>query len=132
MAIRKYIVKMNHVEALIKIVNDAEPSDTVTIDLDVDLLKDNEYIEVGKTPKVTISALEWSTHTTTGLTTITRNAKVIQRLYATGGLTNAYGADHEELTSDIVVAMTGGTLYLRLLKLDAYRPDFQPEQHGGE
>lgn len=132
MAIRKYVVKLNHIESLVKIVNDADAEASVTIDLDVDLLKDNEHLVVGDTPEVGISALEWSVKDATGTIKITRNGVRTHTLFASRNLTNAYGADHDNATSDIVVAMTAGTLYIRLLKLRGFRPDFQPEQHGGE
>jgi hypothetical protein len=138
MAIRKQIVKMNHVEAVVKVVNDGVTAST-TIDLDVDLLKSNEFKTPGKTQKVAIAALEWSVaqnnepiESTSGNIQITRNSVLTHNLYATRDITMSYGADHEQSASDITVTMTAGTLYMRLLKVDGYTPDFRPEQFGGE
>ena len=131
MAIRKQIVKMNHVEALVKVINDGA-SASVTLDLDVDLLKSNEFKTPGKTQKVAIAALEWSIATDTGNIQITRNSVLTHNLFANRDITMSYGADHEQSASDIVVTMTAGTLYIRLLKVDGYTPEFRPEQFGGE
>jgi hypothetical protein len=132
MAIKKNLVKLNHIDSVVKILNDVETADTVTVTLQTDLLKSNETLTVGKSPKVAISSIEWSVNTSTGYIVIVRNGKVIQRLYGTGEMTNAFSADHEEEDSDIQVTMTGGTAYIRLLKVQGYTPTFQPEQHGGE
>lgn len=131
MAIRKHIVKMNHIESLIKVVNDVDAEGTVTIDLDADLLKDNEHLVSGTTPRVAISAMEWSVKDSTGIIKIVRNGINTHTLFATRNITNAYGADHDGADSNIVITMTAGTLYIRLLKISGFRPDFQPEQNGG-
>lgn len=118
MAIRTYVIKNNHQEALVKIVNDADASAQATIDLDVTLLKYNESLS-GKPLDVAIRSVEWSLQPA-GVATITRNAKVIQRLHSTYSFVQAVGADHEESASDIVVDMTGGTMLIHLLKTSGF------------
>lgn len=132
MAIRKYIVKMNHVEALVKVVNTSESELSTTIGLTSDLLKGNEFLTPGKTPKVAIGTLEWSVKDSSGKIRIVRNGVEIHHLHASRNITNSFGADHEQSGSNIVVNMTAGTLYIRLLKVDGYTPEFRPEQFGGE
>lgn len=132
MAIRKYLIKNNHVEAVYKIVNDADIADSVTIDLDVDLLKSNEDLVAGKVPLVGISSLEWSVEDQAGEIFIKRNGVTIQRLHSSTNITNVFGADYENGTHDIVIEMSGGTLFMRLLKKEGYISKFKPEEHGGE
>lgn len=128
MAITKTVLKMNHIEALVKVVNDAAASGSATIDLDVDLLKANEEL-TGETPTVNLGAIECSV-AVGAETTITRNSVLINNMFEnTQAFELPWGADSQQNTSDIVVAFTGkGTVYLRLLKLRGYRPLFRPEQ----
>lgn len=126
MAVTKYIVKQNHIEAIVKIVADAAGS--ATIDLDVDLLKSNEEL-FGGTPQVNIGAMEVSVQTGTEMN-ITRGGTLILNYFENSdGFEMPWTADPQNNTSDIVVTFTGkGTLYIRLLKLKGYRPLFRPEQ----
>lgn len=126
MAISKTIVKMNHIEALVKVVADAAGS--VTIDLDVDLLKSNEVLN-GETPIVNIGAIEHAT-ANGGVTTITRNGTLVMNMFEnTVGFELPWGADTQLNTNDIVVALSAaGTVYIRLLKVKGYAPTFRPEQ----
>lgn len=129
MAIRKYLIKMNHVEAVYKIVNDTDVAADITLALLTDLKKANETVA---SPKVAIRAMEWSVKDSTGELKITRNSVITQRVFSTGDNSNEYGADREQETFDIVVNMTGGTATLHLIKEAGYKPNFQPEQHGLE
>ena len=129
MAMRKYLVKLNHKEAVYKIVNPDNLSASLTISLATDLLKSNEDI-VG-TPKVAIRTMEWSVEDAVGAILISRNGQVTQRLHSSTSITQSLGADHEFDTSDISVAMTGGTLIIHLLKTEGYVPKFRPEEVGG-
>ena len=126
MAIRKTILKNTHLDAVVKIVNDQATNDTVTIDLDVDLLKSNESLS-GKPLDVAIRNVEWSLQSGTGLATITRNSKVIQRLHNSHSFEQGITSDHEESSSDIVVNMTGGTIIMHLLKTSGYLGNYQSE-----
>lgn len=129
MAIKKYLIKMDHQQAVWKIVNDTDTAANMTIALLTDMLKANETVD---SPSVSIRAMEWSTKDSVGEVKITRNAVLTQRVFATGFFENAYGADKEQEAFDIVVNMTGGTVVLHLLKSNGYKANFQPEQHGGE
>lgn len=125
MAISKTVIKLNHIEAVVKIVNDTAVDATIAIDLDVDLLKPNEVIE--GTVKVAISQMEFSV-AEAAFITITRNAVPVYVLSSTEAFDLSYGADHTEEQSDILVTMGKGTLLIRLLKADGFEPKFRPEQ----
>lgn len=131
MAARKVLIKLNHIEAIYKFVNDVDGVASLTVDLDVDLLKSNEQLN-GEVVKVAISATEAAIATNKEVT-IVRNGVTIQTLFEnTNMFTLPYGADHEEETSNITVNFTGkGTIYMRLLKHAGFRPVFRPEQNGG-
>lgn len=126
MAVTKYIVKQNHIEAIVKVVADAAGSATIT--LATDLLKSNEEL-AGGTPTVNIGAMEVSVQTGTEMN-ITRGGTLILNYFENSdGFEMPWTADPQNNTSDIVVTFTGkGTLYIRLLKLKGYRPLFRPEQ----
>ena len=129
MALIKRIIKLNHVEALVKIVKTIpNTSETVTISLATDLLRSNEELS-GEPVTVAISSIETSL-ANSGQTDIVRNGEVIVNLFEnTTGVEFAYGADTTNSTSDIVVNMNQpGTVYMRLLKHHGYRPLFRPEQ----
>jgi hypothetical protein len=128
MAITKTVLKQNHIEALVKVVNDANESATTAFELAVDLLKSNEELS-GAAPTVNIGSVECSISVGTEAN-ITRNSVVILNLFEnTDRFDLPFGADSQNNTSDIVVNFTGkGTVYIRLLKLAGYRPLFRPEQ----
>lgn len=126
MAVTKTIVKMNHIEVLVKCV--ATTAGTATISLNTDLLKSNEELS-GETIRVNLGATETSVETGKEIS-ITRGGTVICNYFENNdGFELPWGADPEQNTSDIVVTFTGkGTIYLRLLKVNGYRPKFRPEQ----
>mgnify|MGYP001282562607 CR=1 FL=1 len=126
MAVTKYIVKQNHIEAIVKIVADAAGS--ATISLATDLLKSNEEL-FGGAPRVNIGAMEVPVQTGTEMN-ITRGGTLILNYFENSdGFEMPWTADPQNNTADIVVTFTGkGTLYIRLLKLKGYRPLFRPEQ----
>lgn len=126
MAVTKFVVKQNHIEAIVKIVADAAGS--ATIALATDLLRTNEEL-FGGAPTVNLGAMEVSVQTGTEMT-ITRGGTLILNYFENSdGFEMPWTADPQNNTSDIVVAFTGkGTAYLRLLKLNGYRPKFRPEQ----
>lgn len=126
MAVTKFVVKQNHMEAIVKIVADAAGS--ATIALATDLLRTNEEL-FGGAPTVNLGAMEVSVQTGTEMT-ITRGGTLILNYFENSdGFELPWTADPQNNTSDIVVAFTGkGTAYLRLLKLNGYRPKFRPEQ----
>lgn len=126
MAVTKFVVKQNHIEAIVKIVADAAGS--ATISLATDLLRANEEL-FGGAPIVNLGAMEVSVQTGTEMT-ITRGGTLILNYFENSdGFEMPWTADPQNNTSDIVVAFTGkGTLYVRLLKLNGYRPKFRPEQ----
>lgn len=126
MAVTKFVVKQNHMEAIVKVVADAAGS--ATISLATDLLRTNEEL-FGGAPTVNLGAMEVSVQTGTEMT-ITRGGTLILNYFENSdGFEMPWTADPQNNTSDIVVAFTGkGTAYLRLLKLNGYRPKFRPEQ----
>ena len=128
MAVSKYIVKQNHIEAIVKVVSDAAGGGSATITLATDLLKANEEL-AGSIPKVNIGSTETSIQVGTEAN-ITRNGVVIVNFFEnTEQFEMPWTADPQNNTSDIVVNFTGkGTIYMRLLKLQGYRPLFRPEQ----
>ena len=128
MAISKTIIKMNHIEAIVKVVNDVASPGSVTFVLATDLLKSNEQLN-GRTPIVNIGQVEASL-ADTGESSIVRGGVVINNVFEnTLGFEMNWGADTQKNTSDIVVNMsTKGTMYIRLLKVDGYMPLFRPEQ----
>lgn len=131
MAIAKHINKLNHIEGIIKIVNDAAAPAAITVDLDVDLLKSNETL-TGVAPIVNISSIEASI--ADGVEVIlTRGGTVVQTLFEnTNNITNAYGADNQNNTSDVVFNFTGkGTLIVRFLKIKGFQANYRPEQGVG-
>ena len=131
MAIRKHINKLNHVNGVVKVVNDGA-SDTVTITREVDLLKSNETLDTNYVRQVAIREIEWSCQDATGEITIARNGVVTHKLYSTGRMIQDYGADVDGKDYDITVTMTSGTLLIHVIKEQGYLPNFQPEIHGGE
>lgn len=128
MAITKTVLKQNHIEALVKVVNDTNDSATTTFVLATDLLKSNEELS-GAAPTVNIGSVECSI-SVGAEANVTRNSVVILNLFEnTDRFELPFGADSQNNTSDIVVNFTGkGTVYIRLLKLAGYRPLFRPEQ----
>ncbi len=131
MAARKALLKLNHIEAVYKFVNDVDGAASLTVDLDVDLLKSNEQLN-GEVVKVAIGAIEAEIATNKEVT-VTRNGVVIMNMFEnTNTIQLPYGADRENSTFDITVNFTGkGTIYMRLLKAAGFRPVFRPEQNGG-
>lgn len=128
MAAYKQIVKLNHIEALVKCVNDVDGVASLTITLNTDLLKSNEELN-GEIVRVGISSIDSSIATAKEVT-IVRNSVVILNLFENSNLMPfAYGADRQNETHNIVVNFTGkGTVYLRLLKESGFRPLKRPEQ----
>lgn len=128
MSITKTIIKQNHIEAIVKVVNDVTDSATITIGLTTDILKSNEELS-GATPIVNLASMESSIQVGTEAN-ITRNGQVIVNFFEnTKQFELGFGADTQNNTSDIVVNFTGkGTIYMRLLKVQGYRPLFRPEQ----
>lgn len=128
MAVTKTIIKQNHIEAIVKIVNDVAGAGSATIDLNVDLLKSNEELD-GAVPVVHLSATETSV-AAAGEINITRGGVVICNYFENNdGFELPWGADTQNPTADIVVNFTAkGTIYLRLLKVAGFRPKFRPEQ----
>lgn len=128
MSITKTIIKQNHIEAIVKVVNDVTDSATITIGLTTDILKSNEELS-GATPIVNLASMESSIQVGTEAN-ITRNGQVIVNFFEnTEQFELGFGADTQNNTSDIVVNFTGkGTIYMRLLKVQGYRPLFRPEQ----
>jgi hypothetical protein len=128
MAITKTVLKQNHIEALVKVVNDVSDAASATFTLATDLLKSNEEL-TGVSPVVNISSIE-CTISVGSEASITRNSVVILNMFEnTDRFEMAFGADSQNNTSNITVNFTGkGTVYIRLLKLAGYRPLFRPEQ----
>ncbi len=131
MAARKTLLKLNHIEAVYKFVNDVDGAASLTVDLDVDLLKANEQLS-GETVRVAIGAIEAEIATAKEVN-VTRNGLVIMNMFEnTNTIQLPYGADRENETFDMTVNFTGkGTIYMRLLKEAGFRPVFRPEQNGG-
>lgn len=132
MAIRKVINKLTHTTAIARIVNDLDASGTITLGLQTDLLKSNESIMAGITPRVSLKRIEWTVADQTGSILIKRNGVVTHRLHSSTVLDLGFCLDKEGNQYDIEVTMTGGTLILSMDKVEGYQPNFQPELHGGE
>lgn len=120
MAARKVIQKLTHNEANVKITN--ATADNAVIDIDVDLKLASETIG---TPRVTIDKIFYSVSPVSGASiTITRNTVAIATLFGSGEINlNANGmTDDEQPAHDITVtfAGTGGTVYLKLKKVEGY------------
>jgi hypothetical protein len=130
MAIRKKIIKQNHIEAIVKVVNPDAAAASVTIGLATDLLRSDEELVPGVTPTVNLGSMETSVQINTEAN-ITRNGIVIVNFFEnTEQFEMGFGADTENNTSDLVVNFTGkGTIYMRLLKVKGYRAKFRPEQN---
>ena len=131
MAARKVILKLNHIEALVKCVNDVDGAASLTIGLSTDLLRSDETLS-GDPVKVNLSNIDCTCADLKEIN-IVRNSKLIVNLFEnTTTLPYTYGADSEESTSDVVVNFTGkGTVYLRFLKQSGYKPNYRPEQGIG-
>lgn len=127
MAITKTVIKQNHIEAIVKVVNDVTDSASITISLATDLLKSNENL-VG-TPVVNLGSMESAIQVGTEAN-ITRNGQVVVNFFEnTEQFEFGFGADTQNNTSDLVVNFTGkGTIYMRLLKIQGYQAKFRPEQ----
>lgn len=131
MAARKTLLKLNHIEAVYKFVNDVDGVAALTVTLATDLLKSNEELS-GETVRVGISSIEAAIADLKEVT-IVRNSIVILNLFEnTNSIQLPFGADREQETQNITVNFTGkGTVYMRLLKESGFRPLFRPEQNGG-
>lgn len=126
MAITKSVIKLTHQEAYVKVINDAASSDSITIDIDVDLLKPNEELS-GKPLDVRLSTVEYGM---AGAGRIVRNSVNVLEMIA-----NEHGSfDHDtcndatQKDKDLVVTMGQGTMVIRLLKVAGFQPKFRPEQ----
>ena len=128
MAIVKTIIKMNHIEALVKVTNDTAVAGSATIDLNVDLLKSNEELS-GAPVLVNLGATEVAVPVGAEIN-ITRGAAYIHNYFENAeGYEMPWGADTQANDTDITVNFTGkGTIYMRLLKISGFRPKFRPEQ----
>jgi hypothetical protein len=128
MAVTKTIIKQNHIEAIVKVVNDVAGAGSSTISLATDLLKSNEELS-GETPTVNLGSVE-ATCSNNSEINITRNGVVIMNMFENfEQFELPWGADPQNNTHDLVVNFTGkGTVYIRLLKLKGYRSLFRPEQ----
>jgi hypothetical protein len=127
MSISKTVIKLNHIEAIVKVVCNVISGGTQTITLNSDILKSNEDL-VGS-PVVNLGSIECSIQVGSEAN-ITRNNQVIMTMFEnTKQFDLPWTADTQNNTSDIVVNFTGkGTVYIRLLKLKGYLPKFRPEQ----
>lgn len=128
MAVNRYLMKMNHMEAVFRITNTTSGPASSTIVLATDLLKSNETLS-GEALVVAISCMEMSVEVT-GEINIVRNTKVLYNFFEnTDEFEMALTSDKEEGASDIVINFTKkGTFIIRLLKEQGYKPKFRPEQ----
>lgn len=119
MANSSFQIKNNYTECVYKFVNDTigAPA-TFTIDLNT-LARSDQTIS--GTPSAAISSLSFNVNSTsTENIKISRNS--VLQYYLTGETehANAYGADKQNATSNIVVVMGAGTLIMRILKGSEY------------
>lgn len=128
MAITKTIIKMNHIEALVKVINEDAAEASTTISLNGDLLKSNEEL-TGEPIIVHLSAITSSLGNEVEVN-IKRNNTIIASIFENDAdHLMEYGADPTHPSSNVVVEFTGkGTVFIRLLKVRGYRPLFRPEQ----
>lgn len=128
MAIAKTIIKLNHIEALVKITNDTAGVASATIDLNVDLLKANEELN-GAPVLVNLGATETSVPVGAEINIVRGAAFICNFFENNDGFELPWGADTQANDTDITVNFTNkGTIYLRLLKVSGFRPKFRPEQ----
>lgn len=126
MAITKTVIKLTHQEAIIKIVNDSTAA-SVTIGCATDLVRSDET--QSGTIDVRLSRVEY------GLAAggrIVRNAINVLEIPTGDGAFEYTGFnDATQSAQDLVVTIGQGTAFIRLLKVNGYKPNFQPEQKGG-
>jgi hypothetical protein len=128
MAITKTILKLTHIDAVVKVVNTAA-SASVTIALATDLLRSDETLS--GTLDVRLSTVEYGIGTGGG--NIVRNSVDVLEMPAAnhGMFTYELANDPTQSASDLVVTIGQGTAFIRLLKVNGYKPNFTPEQKGG-
>ena len=128
MAITKTLIKHTHRDAIVKIVNDST-SNSITIDIDVDLLKADETLSGAL--DVRLSCVDYGLGTGGGK--IVRNSVNVLEMPANnhGHFPHQYANDPTEKASDLVITMGQGTMVIHLLKVNGYRANFQPELNGG-
>lgn len=130
MTIRKEIIKMNHIESVIKVVNTSNSKLSTTISLLTDLKKQNETVI--STPLVSIGTLEWSVAESNGTVEISRGDSITHLLYGSSEMECGFGSDPDQSAENITISMNSGVIVIRMLKLAGYRPKFKPEQDGGK
>jgi hypothetical protein len=121
MAAIKQVLKLTHNEAVVKITN--ATADNASIDLQTDLKLTDEVLESNQT--VHISKILFCVSPVSGASiTVTRNSVAEATLFGSGEFDfSANGmAESHNATHDITVtfAGTGGTVYLKLKKVDGY------------
>jgi hypothetical protein len=128
MAITKTLLKLTHRDAVVKIVNDST-SASVTIDIDVDLLKSDETLSGSL--DVRLSAVDYGIGTSGG--NIKRNNVNVLEMPANnhGCFPHEYANDPTQKDKDLVVTIGQGTVVIHLLKVDGFKANFQPELNGG-
>jgi hypothetical protein len=127
--VTKTILKLTHIDAVVKVVNNTGSSASVTISLATDLLRSDETLSGSL--DVRLSTVEYGIGSGGG--SIVRNAVDVLELPATnhGMFTYELGNDPTQKDQDIVVTIGQGTCFIRLLKVSGYSPNFKPEQNGG-
>jgi hypothetical protein len=128
MAITKHIQRLTHLEAVYKIINEGGAAST-TLGLTTDLVKNNESIAPGVTPKVNISNCEIAIADFHKIR-ITRGGVLVAIFFEnTGEFTWVDGADNQNNDQDLVIEFSGdGMIQINLLKIQGYLPNFRPEQ----
>jgi hypothetical protein len=129
MAITKTILKLTHIDAVVKIVNDSSTPASVTIAVATDLKRADET-QTG-TIDVRLSTVEYGLGTGGGK--IMRSTADVLEMPASnhGMFTYELGNDPTQSNQDLVVTIGQGTVFIRLLKVAGYVPTFKPEQNGG-
>lgn len=126
MAITKTVIKLTHQEAIVKVVNDSTAA-SVTIGVATDLLRSDETLS--GTIDVRLSRVEFGA--AAGGRIVRNTINVLEIPAGDGAFEYTGFNDGTQGAQDLVVTIGQGTLFIRLLKVNGYKPNFQPEQKGG-
>ena len=132
MALTLQVMKQTETLAIVKVFG---TDDSVTIDLDTDLLSSTMILDPAVARKVPISYVSWYVSDAAGdAVSIVRDSVPVLNLYQNGELDFAGNGGFNETTKEgnsIVVTIVGtGGVYLTLRKAAGYISKIQPWKYG--